>query len=109
MRIIAERLGNVSHGLRSVRAKAPLERDLSYNPAMKGARMPKRSSVKRKKRAKSMAAKGYWHFDHLVQGATEEKMDRIWDAFIDAVEKEGLICTGTYHPAGRCKECVQDD
>jgi hypothetical protein len=71
--------------------------------------MPKRATVSKKKRKKAKAVKGYWHFDHLVQGATEEKMGRIWDAFIDAVEKEGLICAGTLHPAGQCKECKENE
>lgn len=54
---------------------------------------------------KSKPVKGYWHFDHIVANATEAKMNRIWDGFIVAVEKEGLYCTGTFHPAGGCEEC----
>lgn len=69
---------------------------------MKKSATRKRSVSAKKKEKKSKPAKGYWHFDHVVQDATEEKMNRIWDSFIDAVEREGLICTGTFHPAGGC-------
>jgi hypothetical protein len=72
--------------------------------------MKKRAAAKRhpspkKKNKMGVREKGYWHFDHIVQDATEGKMDRIWDAFIDAVEGEGLVCTGTFHPAGGCPRC----
>jgi hypothetical protein len=49
--------------------------------------------------------KGEWHISHVVANATEEKMNRIWDAFIDAVEKEGLYCGGGMHPLGLCANC----
>ena len=63
-------------------------------------------SVPAKKKGKiSQPAKGYWHFDHVVAKATEAKMNRIWDAFIEAVEKEGLYCTGTFHASGGCGKC----
>lgn len=61
--------------------------------------------ARRLHRRKLRRRKCEWHFDHIVQGATEEKMDRIWDAFIVAVEKEGLVCGGGYHPMGQCQPC----
>ena len=76
---------------------------------MKKSPEPKRPTPAKRAGKKAKPAKGYWHFDHLVQGATEEKMGRIWDAFIDAVEKEGLICAGTYHPGGQCNDCKDED
>lgn len=48
------------------------------------------------------------HFDHAIQAATPEQMDRIVEAFIDAVEKEGLYCGGGFHPVGRCEMCRQE-
>ena len=56
----------------------------------------------------SESAKTDWHFDHVVQDATTEQMDRIVDAFIDAVEKEGLYCGGSFHPVGRCDDCREE-
>jgi len=44
----------------------------------------------------------------VVAGATSEQMDRIVDAFIDAVEKEGLYCGGSFHPVGRCDDCREE-
>ena len=56
----------------------------------------------------SEPTKTEWHFDHIVAGATSEQMDRIVDAFIDAVEKEGLYCGGSFHPVGRCDDCREE-
>lgn len=57
----------------------------------------------------SKSAKSNWHFDHVIQHATPEQMDRIVDVFIEAVEKEGLYCGGGFHPVGRCQACRQED
>jgi len=37
-----------------------------------------------------------WKFSFILENATEEQANRIADAFIDAVEKEGLRCNGGY-------------
>ncbi len=55
------------------------------------------------------SAKGHWHFDHVIQDATAEQMDRIADAFINAVEKEDLYCGGGFHPVGFCQACKEED
>jgi hypothetical protein len=70
--------------------------------------MKKRVAAKTGSRGKKISAKakkGEWHISHVVENATEEKMNRIWDAFIDAVEKEGLYCGGGMHPLGLCADC----
>ena len=39
-----------------------------------------------------------YDFSMVVEQATEEQMDRINDAFVKAVEKEGLSCGGGFKP-----------
>ena len=42
-------------------------------------------------------AKKTWEFGFAVENLTEEAADRIVDAFIAAVEKEGAVCGGGCH------------
>ena len=37
-----------------------------------------------------------WDFSFIVEQATAEQMDKINNAFLKAVEKEGLYCGGGY-------------
>jgi hypothetical protein len=76
---------------------------------MKKSAPQERPAPAKKKEKTSKSAKSDWHFDHVVQNASAEQTDRIWDAFIDAVEKEGLYCGGGLHPVGRCKACKDED
>lgn len=62
-----------------------------------------------RKKRKTATAKRDWHFDHIVERASTEQMHRILDAFIDAVEKEGLYCGGGLHPTGGCANCKDED
>ena len=48
-----------------------------------------------------MKKKRIWEFSWAVEKVTEEQADRIADAFIEAVEKEGAVCGGGYH---ECKD-----
>lgn len=50
-----------------------------------------------------------WHAEFIVEGATEKQTQRIVDAFVAAVEKEGLTCGGGVHPAGVCDGCSELD
>jgi hypothetical protein len=69
--------------------------------------MSKRRKALRKVRAARRGRKRDWHFSHVVQDATAAQMDHIWDAFIDAVEHEGLYCGGGLHPLGQCSDCKE--
>lgn len=75
---------------------------------MTGTRVPRSHPYIQRRVKARKSAKNDWHFDHVVANATEEKMNRIWDAFIDAVEKEGLYCAGSFHAAGGCNACKNE-
>lgn len=62
-----------------------------------------------RRKRKTATAQRDWHFDHIVERAATEQMHRILDAFIDAVEKEGLYCGGGLHPIGGCESCKDED